>query len=254
MVRYSPKTLYLLLLAILLLAQPCPVMAEFRVLKPGFETGGIKVQSGIFASELAIVRVDPKLWSLRVYKSSEPKTAQEVSTATNSDAVINANFFGTDLKPLGLIIADSKLQHPLQLGGKTLTGVFFRDRNQSKIVFRDKFKVSNEITEAIQAGPRLISEGQSISIPQDSSTRRSAIAIDRKGRILLFASKDRFPGLSLVELQEILLRKELEIQDALNLDGGGSSQLYVSSQNPGNKIDVSGGDKVPVFLIVKEIK
>ena len=85
-------------------------------------------------------------------------------------------------------------------------------------------------------------------------SRRSAIAIDRKGRILLVASKDRFPGLTLTELQKILLGKDLDIQDALNLDGGGSSQLYVPAKNSEAKIDASGGDKVPVFLTVKEIK
>jgi len=231
---------------------PNQSQAQFITLKPGFESSELKLQSGLFSSELAAIRLDPKLWKIKVYLSKSSKTALEVCKETESAAAINANFFGTDLKPLGLIISNSTLLHPLQLGGKTLTGVFLLVGDEIKIVHRDSFQNSKEISQAIQAGPRLIADGQIISLPEDAPTRRSAIAIDSKGRVLLFASKDRFPGLSLKDLQKLLMRPELQIKDALNLDGGGSSQLYASQLKLGKQIDLSGGDQVPVFLTVKE--
>jgi len=251
--RFSPLSIMLFQIP-LLLTLPKHGFAEFKVLKPGFESRELKLQTGLFTSELVVVRINTKLWRIKVFKGPESKTAQEVCQETNSAAAINANFFGTNLQPLGLIISNSTLLHPLQLGGHTLTGIYVNNPEMNKIIHRDKFQSSDDFVEAVQAGPRLIADGQPISIPEDSSTRRSAIAIDGNGRILLFASKDRFPGLSLKEFQQILLDKDLDIKDALNLDGGGSSQLYVSYSKLGQEISVSGGDRVPVFLTVKEVK
>ncbi len=256
LVRVASKTVKKRLVSIsgimLFLVILCPhyCLAQFITLKPGFESAELQLNTGLFKSELVAIRFDPLLWEIKIYQSKIAKTAVEVCQETKSAVAINANFFGTNLEPLGLIISDSSLVHPLQLGGRTLTGVFVINKGSAKILHRDKFQLSKDISQAIQAGPRLITEGREITIPEDSPTRRSAIAIDNDGRVLMFASKDRFPGLSLKDLQSILMRKELKIRDALNLDGGSSSQLCVSS-TVGKQIELSGGDKVPVFLVVK---
>lgn len=251
---YSQTAKIILVLCVIFSLSAELSLAQFTTLKPGFERGELKLQTGLLVSELVAIRINPKLWDVTAYQSKIVKSAVEVCNETNSAAVINANFFGRDLKPLGLVISNSSQLHPIQLGGRTLTGVFTRSKDGDKIIHRDKFQISKEMTQAIQAGPRLIEDGQPISIPEDAPTRRSAIAIDSAGRILLFASKDRFPGLSLKDLQEILMRRELQIKDALNLDGGSSSQLYVSPSALGKEINISGGDKVPVFLVVQKTR
>ena len=47
--------------------------------------------------------------------------------------------------------------------------------------------------------------------------------------------------------------KSLKIKDALNLDGGSSSQLYLK-KNPALNDDflISGGDDIPVALVIKK--
>lgn len=254
MVKWLVKRTYTIACLFCLLIGPSCSLADFRVLKPGLEVGEVGVQSGVFASELAVLRLDPSLWTISVYSSVEPVTAMEACKYSGSFAAINANFFGKDLRPLGLIISQSKMLHPIQLGGKTLTGIFLKEGTEYKIIFRDEFIVSNSIKDGIQSGPRLIMNGRVTPIQKDSPTRRSAIAIDRKGKILLLASKDRFPGLTLIELQKTMLAKELDIKDALNLDGGGSSQLYIDAKEANFKLNISGGDKVPVFLTVNQAK
>jgi exopolysaccharide biosynthesis protein len=65
----------------------------------------------------------------------------------------------------------------------------------------------------------------------------------------------RFPGATLAQLQEMLLDPSLNVDDALNLDGGGSSQLFVEKNlRIADETFISGGDVVPVGLIVKRRK
>jgi exopolysaccharide biosynthesis protein len=54
------------------------------------------------------------------------------------------------------------------------------------------------------------------------------------------------------QIQQMLLDPELEVVDALNLDGGSSSQLFVAATvSPSDKeLLYSGGDLVPVGLVV----
>ena len=60
-------------------------------------------------------------------------------------------------------------------------------------------------------------------------------------------------GSSLREIQNLLLRPELGCFEALNFDGGGSSQMYISGDIPGHQgatreEDFPGRDEVPVAL------
>ena len=67
--------------------------------------------------------------------------------------------------------------------------------------------------------------------------------------IILFATTSRFPGVSMKEIQEMLLEPALEIVDAINLDGGGSSQMYLAmTKNTDEELFIFNGDEVPVAL------
>ena len=165
---------------------------------------------------------------------------------------INANFFDESHQPLGLVLSEGKQLHPLQRGGSVLTGIFqISKKGVPAIIHRDDYD-AKDVNLAIQAGPRLLDEGRLIPMKsgQDSS-RRSGIAITKDGKILLFATVLRFPGTSFEEVAKLLLDPQLGIRDALNLDGGGSSQLFIENTPAlGNEIFVHGGDSVPVGLIV----
>jgi uncharacterized protein YigE (DUF2233 family) len=239
----------------LLLSQET-VLAEQIVFNPhsrGVELAEVSLRKGIFTSELTCLRFGKSGWKMGVATSKPPAAAAEIAQSEKAFAVINANFFGQDLEPLGLIVRKSTTIHQVQKGGRTLTGLLVQTRTGIRILHRDTYTQSPDIEEAIQAGPRLIAEGQAIRIPVDSSTRRSAVGIDRLGRLILCASKDRFPGLTLQELQSLLLSPEFNLQDALNLDGGGSSQLSVQATEERPAIEVFGGDRVPVFIVMKRL-
>ncbi|MCC6934009.1 MAG: phosphodiester glycosidase family protein [Deltaproteobacteria bacterium] len=178
----------------------------------------------------------------------------DVETMTlNANGIIgiNANFFDPEGRALGLILKDYKIIQKLY-GIKKYGGIFYIKDNKPGLVNKLEELPADTLL-AFQAFPRLIYKSQPIAINSSGvATRRSGIAITKSNEIIIYLTRLRFPGATLNQVQQMLLDPRLEITDALNLDGGGSSQLFLSSElNSHEEILVTGGDKIPVALIFK---
>ena len=211
-----------------------------------------------FRGSLALVRTSLRRFDLRVVTASSfkgPKaTVKDLCTRSNAVLCINANFFDTEGKPLGLIVNRGILKQPLHKGGNVLTGALVLTRNKLSIITRGEFNPENAI-EAIQAGPRLLSGGTPISNIRDvkTPTRRSGVCIDQNQKVVFYATSSALAGLSIEEVQEILLRPSIGCVDALNLDGGGSAQMFLNVRKDmrptsTTQIHIVGEDEVPVIL------
>ena len=81
---------------------------------------------------------------------------------------------------------------------------------------------------------------------------RTAVGIREDGRIVLFVCDGRIPeskGADLVELAQIM--KGLGCKDALNLDGGGSTNMWVSGEIVNHKdIVAATGDTRAIKSII----
>jgi len=224
----------------------------FRRIAPGVEA----TEWNYFAKssgniiEFVFVRVDPKIATLSVGLEVKAKDVRQASMKRNAIAGINANYFDPEGNPLGLVISNGHLLHSLQRGGNVITGVFAIIDNLPIIIHRDAFSRFKNVQEAIEAGPRLIADRRPLKVESYEASRRSAVAVTSDHRIIFAATKNRLPGATLKELQDILLEPLFQITEALNLDGGGSSQLYVSGFPAGRSTWVSGGDPVPVGIYV----
>ena len=213
--------------------------------------------SYLISSELLVVKINPQKFNIALTRASDyDKVLMPIRDLTNKSSAligINTHFFDPSGNPLGLLVRDRKIEHRLQMGGSVLTGIFTLTKATAKILHRNDFSNSNIPDLALQAGPRLIENGKKVSLKTRAGTsRRSGIATTASGDILLFATFLRFPGATLQQIQDFLLRKELQVKDALNLDGGGSSQFFVTSNSASQgDIYISGGDPVPVGLIIK---
>lgn len=174
-------------------------------------------------------------------------TAQRIAEDTGALAIINASFFTPEGKPIGLLIQEGKIFNRLPTRGMLDSGIFCIKNGKPMIFHRDYFQPAG-ITEAIQSFPRLIHNG--LAIPDisesDKRKRRSGVAIDFAGRIVIFITDTNLGGVTFKEIQNILVKPELNVRSALALDGGGSSQLYLRS-NDFTKI-VYGLTEAPVFL------
>ncbi|MFZ5515531.1 MAG: phosphodiester glycosidase family protein [Candidatus Zhuqueibacterota bacterium] len=174
-------------------------------------------------------------------------TAEKMARDTNALAVINASFFRPEGQPIGLIIQEGKITNKLPTRGLLDSGIFCIKNGRPYIIHRNYFQPSG-ITEAIQSFPRLIQNGTVVAqiAESDKRKRRSGIAIDAEGRIIIFISDTNLGGVRFKEIQKILLKPNLNVRSALALDGGGSSQLCVNCKQF-TKV-IHGMTEVPVFL------
>ena len=123
-----------------------------------------------------------------------------------------------------------------------------------------------KMQEAVAGGPVLVQEGK-ISISNNEEYRfpgkalndrhpRTAMGYTRDGRLIILVVEGRNPGkaegASLVHLAEIL--RDLGCEEALNLDGGGSSCMLVNGKTTITPSDRNGQQRpVPaVFTILKK--
>jgi len=210
-----------------------------------------------FSSSVILVRSALERYRVAVLRAAEfgwqRASVKSLALAGGAAVCINANFFNETGAPLGLVISRGVLQHKLHRGGNTLTGIFQVTRNGMAIINRSSYEGPFAL-EAVQAGPRLLSQGIPIhGLTDTRTTRRAGICIDQKQRLLFFITSSNLGGLSIQDLQILLTHPEVGCQEALNLDGGGSAQLYISSTAPGTavgakEIFISGHHNVPVAL------
>jgi hypothetical protein len=236
-----------------------PPAIIWEPLAEGLEATHFQVASGaLLSSSAAAVRASYARFTPRTIRAAEygwkKATAQALCKASGASVCINSNFFDEQGKPLGVVISRGIQHHKLHSGGGTLTGVFFVTSDSVGIIHRSLFS-AEKVIEAAQAGPRLISEGAPVVGVKDSSsaTNISLVCIDAEKRVTFMRVTLAMFGASLRELQSVLLRPELGCIEALNFDGGGSSQLYISGGIPGHEGAtreefLPGRDEVPVVL------
>lgn len=200
-----------------------------------------------FNTDLFLLRIDPKFIATKVIYAKKLTTAQNIVESTGAVAAINASFFDPQGRPLGLLVHEGLMIQRIPQTGMFNSGVFCLQSNYPFILHRSAFKMDG-VKEAIQSMPRLLHDGMIISQikNKDEKKRRSGIAVDYNGKIIIYITDTHLGGLSFDDLQKFLISSNLNIRSALNLDGGRSSQLYLNYNNR-NK-NIVGLSEVPVFL------
>jgi uncharacterized protein YigE (DUF2233 family) len=219
--------------------------------------------SSLFSAEILLLRTELKHYVPRVITALEfgkkLATADEFAKKSQAVVTINANFFDESNKALGLVVTNGTVQQQPHQGGAALTGIFQLsqgDEPRINIVHRQDFN-PKRVLEAFQAGPRLLDNGKALRVKDTNSSRRAGLCIDDKGRLILFATSGFF-GATLQQMQQLLLRSPVNCSSSLNLDGGGSAQLYFAGSSVGSnkatsvilspEINIQGIDSVPVVL------
>lgn len=262
-IGFRTPIISMLLFAVLHLFNPSYVGAQWLELAAdlGFKSASVS-RYVFFSSELILVRSSLKLFKPAVLRATDfGGEAADVATfveRTKSAVVVNANFFNEKHAPLGLVMSRGILHQVLKPGSSLLNGVFaFGGTSGAKVFRADRF-LSLGITDALQAGPLLIEGGVVTNIKDQRRERRAGVCVDQQDRIIIFSSSSEIWGVTLSELQELLIN--VGCKDALNFDGGGSAQLGLS-RGLINKLGQSeqeyltemldgarGSDQVPVAL------
>lgn len=247
-----------------------------------------QLRPGVLRRDLRYLDSSGKIVSVKVIRAKlkKNKLVLEAATPDNKDqfgrqtvpremkmedqpdheviAGINADFFNMkNGTPLGPVVKEGRIIK----GGDSHMNCFVGVLNSGKILMGDAVafqKNKKRLTEALGARPRLLRDGK--LLPQDSSNLsrvhhpRSAFGLIGKKTILLVTVDGRQPaisnGISLTDLAKLM--QWLGADNAVNLDGGGSTTLVVK-QSEANRYEVqnspSGKMLRPVansWILVKE--
>ena len=158
--------------------------------------------------------------------------------------VVNASFFDPENRPLGLVIGDRIEQSKL----RSLDQGIFLISDGRPLIQHSRDPLPERIDVAVQAFPRLVVEGRVLKLKEKRS-RRTALCVPGDGSLIIVVIPQ---AVSLLDLATSLARPVTEgglgCWDALNLDGGPSTQL--SLQTPPLSLEIPGGWPVPNALAI----
>lgn len=176
--------------------------------------------------------------------SKHPSSAKTMAETTGAIATINANFFDATTSPLGLVVSAKKSLHPVKV--ISWWGVFCVSGGVASVFTSSSYQ-DGICDEAIEAGPRLVVNGDVVAKLKDEHSRKTAIGITPQGEVILVASD--LP-ITTTRLANVLRTPEsqggLGCVNALNLDGGSSSQIFVKAGD--FELNMPGFAAVPVGL------
>lgn len=212
----------------------------WRRLDSGIELRTVRRRSGLSTITITAVRAPASRVHLAI---GGMLNADQWQRRTQAKAVVNGGYFGGDGKPLGLRIANNKRLNPIR---KSDWGVFYIRHGKAAISHTRDYVGSPYTQEAVQCGPRLVVNGRTTDL-KPQWARRTGIGIDSSGRVILAISDGE---LSFDEWAALWADSSgLNCPNALNLDGGGSTQMRVASKS--NPINIGGLWPVPDALIFK---
>lgn len=185
--------------------------------------------SGPAEVELKLVFFDAAKGDLRIIDQPQRSGAGSLGDAmraSNAIAGCNAGYFSPDFAPLGLVISNGTRVGSFQKSS-LLGGVVLVRKGRPTLLWRDEFTEQKGITELVQAGPRLVNGGKPVAGLEATKRRaRTFILTDCAGKWAIGIC-DRA---SLRELSDILATPavfpEMEVERALNFDGGSSTGLW----------------------------
>jgi exopolysaccharide biosynthesis protein len=164
-------------------------------------------------------------------------------------AGVNGGYFAANLDPVGLLISNGRLVHPLQKA-KLLSGIFYVKNGRPWLARTHEFPGTKGIQEAVQCGPFLVDGGRTVT-----GLDHERVA----ARTFIFSCSPTTWGfgicrsVSLDEMGNILAQTAVvpdhQVIRALNLDGGSSTTFYVKTDD--GTLFSEGRPVVSNYLVVK---
>lgn len=224
---YHEIRIFSVLIFIIYLLFPAYAYADYqwKELAAGIEYQDL--EGGLLTpwSHIYVFRIDLSKNQLGLVsaKNLSLKNASADQFAEQSKALlsINGGFFDKNFKPLGLRINHKRLENPLK--HISWWGIFYVEHNKPHITNVRHFQHNEDMEFAIQSGPRLLIGGKIPSL-KPGVADRSALGITKDGKVILLVSNNA--AMTTNELAQIMRSTPLSCVDAINLDGGSSSQLY----------------------------
>jgi len=179
--------------------------------------------------DFTIVQFQTRQCAVKIIDQPTRSSAVSLGKAmANAGAIagVNGGFFTPDFAPLGLVIADGQ-RAGTWMRSSLLGGAVVVKNGRLLVLWRDEVGGSEGISQLLQAGPRLVNNGQPVQGLENKSHRpRTFIATNSEGGWLLGIAEST----TIANLAQILAKPGLvphfDISRALNFDGGKSTGLW----------------------------
>ncbi len=203
---------------------------KWRTILPGLEYRELPVTIDQQADLLRLARADPQQLRFRVvYEPGQPRQVSAWLEKEEAVLAVNGGYFDPNNRALGLIIHEGIVSgRPYQgFGGMfAIRGEGERVRVRWNVA--EPYMPGEPLSSALQNFPMLVLPGGAPNQGIDDNGQlapRTAVGQDRLGRLVFIVS----PGgvFTLTRLGQWLAASDLDLDTALNLDGGSSSGLMV---------------------------
>jgi hypothetical protein len=193
------------------------------------------LENNEIVESLAVVRIDPNLNSFRLFHGA-PRKISEWLECSNATILFNGSYFTSQGQPCGFVVIDEKTYGPLK--NSAMRGMFVAEpRGVSpdlpRATILDLTAAPIDIkklpwTQGLMSFPLLLDSRGRIRVKKtDLQAQRTVICTDRKGNILVCHSAGDY--FTLYELAKFLKCSSLDIDMALNLDGGSKAQILINT-------------------------
>jgi uncharacterized protein YigE (DUF2233 family) len=198
---------------------------------------------------VTLLRIEPAGYRFEVlYDPERPRTVQQWAADSGATITINGGYFTPELTALGLVVTNGVYHGQsyddfagmLAVGPDGVQVRWLRDR---------PYNPGEPLLAAVQSFPVLIKPGGVMGFPEEDGmlARRTVIAQDRAGQIVIAICPNG--TFTLHQLAAYLLQTDLELDIALNLDGGPSSGLSLAIEE--ERIEIPSYVPVPVVITIK---
>ncbi|HEY7419473.1 MAG TPA: phosphodiester glycosidase family protein, partial [Ktedonobacteraceae bacterium] len=184
------------------------------------------------------------------YQPTNPMTMSQWQQSTGAKVLMNGGYFDSNDQPEGLLVSNGQTAGTSYQGFGGMLSVDSQGTISLRSLSEQPYDPNvDQLTQATQSSPMLIIDGKRAQFDANAaSQRRSIVATDTQGRLLFIVSPNS--AFSLDEIADLLASSDLFIKDALNLDGGASTGLYVSDGTH-QKAAVDSATPLPIMIIVK---
>ncbi len=205
-----------------------------------FEVRSLNVALPPGTERVTVARFDPAAAQVRVlYTPGEARPVSAWAAATGAPLVINAGYFTPEYYATGLLVSEGE-RYGVAYGDFAGMLAMTPGGDASVRWLREwPYDPAEPLRDAVQSFPILVKPGGVMGFPADAGegriARRTVVAQDTAGRLLLLVAPRGF--FTLHTLAVWLTESDLDIDIALNLDGGQSSGLWLPGASPPVQID-----------------
>jgi uncharacterized protein YigE (DUF2233 family) len=204
-------------------------------LQPGLERRVIEIcdAQNQKAESVHLWRLDQQNFRLDVAYDARPKSLETWQRETNALMVVNGGYYSVEDEryfPDGLTIVNGKASGKSfnDFGGMLAIN---ESRAELRWLVQKPYNPSESLRAALQSFPILVEPGGQLGFGAERennvSARRTAIGQDREGRILFIVAPQGF--FTLHQFSVYLTGSDLNLDIAVNLDGGGSTGILVAN-------------------------